>query len=435
MNELVCLLESKEVGRLSRRNGKLSFVYSPAWRATEGAYPISLSMPLAVARHSHNVLEPFLWGLLPDNELVIQRWAARFQVSARNVFAILSHVGEDCAGAIQFVPLARLPSLLDKKIRDVHWIDEADIAARLSKLIEDGSTGRAPEDRGQFSLSGAQPKTALFFDSERWGIPSGRTPTTHILKPVAKGFDGHAQNEHFCLSLARTLGLPTARTQVRYFDDVACIIVERYDRLVGHSTGSNSALVPIRRVHQEDMCQALGVHPAKKYQNEGGPAPQKIIDLIRSSVASQTLGAAEIDVQTFVSALVFNWLIGGTDAHAKNYSILLGYSGYARLAPLYDIASIYAYPNIDPTKAKLAMKIGREYEIRKIGTRQWRDFAKSVKLPEEALLETVRSQAMTLQENIDSEFERTVSAGLKHHALTTLRDVLNERVKQVLVEL
>jgi serine/threonine-protein kinase HipA len=140
-------------------------------------------MPLAAEEHGPAVVQAFLWGLLPDNERVLDRWAKKFQVSARNVFALISHVGEDCAGAIQFVTPDRQEALKSGKDDKVEWLDEAAVAKRLQALREDHAAWRLPRDTGQFSLAGAQPKTALLLQKDRWGIPSGRIPTTHILKP------------------------------------------------------------------------------------------------------------------------------------------------------------------------------------------------------------------------------------------------------------
>ena len=202
---------------------------------------------------------------------------------------------------------------------------------------------------GQFSLAGAQPKTALLLQNGRWGIPSGQIPTTHILKPPTGHFDGHAENEHICLNLAGSLGLPVAETRVMRFEKEIAIVIERYDR---QPSGNN-----IIRVHQEDICQALGVLPTKKYQNEGGPSPVDVIELLRSASTDRVT-----DVETFVDALAFNWLIGGADAHAKNYSLLLANGPTIRLAPLYDIASILPYDQVDTKRIKLAMKNWRRLQ-------------------------------------------------------------------------
>src|ERR1700675_5155278 len=115
-------------------------------------------------------------------------------------------------------------------------------------LRVDHSALRSPRDTGQFSLAGAQPKTALLFENNRWGVPSGRVPTTHILKPPTGEFDGHAENEHFCLELARALGMAVPNSAIMHFKNEIAIVVERYDRL--------SAGARLIRIHQEDMCQA-----------------------------------------------------------------------------------------------------------------------------------------------------------------------------------
>ena len=138
-----------------------------------------------------------LWGLLPDNDRVLQSWGRQFHVSPRNVFRLIANVGEDCAGAVQFVSPERLETLRgEPTAKEVAWLTEDDVAERLSALRADDSAWRAERDTGR-SLAGAQPKTALLFERKRWGVPSGRTPTTHILKPPTGDWDGHAENEHF----------------------------------------------------------------------------------------------------------------------------------------------------------------------------------------------------------------------------------------------
>ncbi|WP_347338983.1 MULTISPECIES: HipA domain-containing protein [Bradyrhizobium] len=180
----------------------------------------------------------------------------------------------------------------------IEWLDEPEIANRLQALREDHAAWRLPGDTGQFSLAGAQPKTALVLKDGKWGIPSGRIPTTHILKPPTGHFDGHAENEHICLQLAREVGLPAAETKVMRFEKEIAIVVERYDQQV---SGND-----IIRIHQEDICQAMGILPTKKYQNEGGPTSADVIEPLRTYSTDR-----DADLETFVSALGFNWLIGG----------------------------------------------------------------------------------------------------------------------------
>ena len=457
MNELVALFDGRPVGMVRRTRGRLSFEYEEAWRQSRGAYPLSLSMPLAARVHGHAAIEPFLWGLLPDSELVLARWGQRFHVSPRSAFALLGAVGEDCAGAVQFVPPDRLAHLSDPAADVIEWLSDDGVAARLRALQTDASAGRAPQDTGQFSLAGAQAKTALVFDGQRWGVPAGRTPTTHILKPPSGTFDGHVENEHLCLALARALGLPTARSELRRFDDVTAIVIERYDRVripaLAAARAADAAnlaafarTTPIFRVHQEDFCQALRVHPARKYQNDGGPGPREIATLLRASAndaagkdgrgASGTdrrdaAGAAEEDLATFLDALIFNWLIGGTDAHAKNYALLIGGGGLVRLAPLYDLASILGYPGIDPAKARLAMKIGTSYRLLAIGLDDWRRLARELRWNEDRLTDRLRTMAGALPDALADESARLRMAGMAHPIVGRLQTTLTERARAV----
>ncbi|MEV0270835.1 HipA domain-containing protein [Hamadaea sp. NPDC050747] len=241
---------------------------------------------------------------------------------------------------------------------------------------------------GQFSLAGAQAKTALHFDERTggWGDPWGVVPTTHILKPAISGFDEHDLNEHLCLETARDLGIAAARSRVAAFGAERVIVVERYDR-------RRSAMDVWLRVHQEDVCQALGYPPTTKYQSEGGPGPADVARLLRSAVLVP-LKAAE-DVQRFVDALIFNWLIGGTDAHAKNYSVLLGRAG-ARLAPLYDVASALPYDDMYMPRLRMAMRIGGDYRLDGITGTRWRRLADEVGLDPEECVQRARAYAQRL---------------------------------------
>ncbi|TYL72560.1 type II toxin-antitoxin system HipA family toxin [Bradyrhizobium cytisi] len=417
-SELVALLDGREIGRVRNdARGRLTIVYDRDWRQAEGAYPLSLSMPLAAEEHGPSAVQAFLWGLLPDNERVLERWARRFQVSARNVFALISHVGEDCAGAIQFVTPDRLKALRSGADDKVEWLDETAIAKRLQTLREDHAAWRLPGDTGQFSLAGAQPKTALLLQKGKWGIPSGRIPTTHILKPPTGHFDGHAENEHICLILARNLGLPVADSRLMHFGMEIAIVIERYDRQF-----SGNEIV---RVHQEDICQALGILPTRKYQNDGGPSPADVIELLRTYSTDRVA-----DVDTFVDALGFNWLIAGTDAHAKNYSLLLAGGPHVRLAPLYDIASILPYDDVDLQKIKLAMKIGGDYKLSQISLRDWQKFAREARLDPDKVIAGLISLAEQLPDIVAAVREQAQKDGLDNAIIGRLAEHLIARAKQ-----
>jgi len=418
--QLIALANGRGMGVVTYRNARLSFVYDELWRQGPNAYPLSLSMPLASAQHGHSRIEPFLWGLLPDNDRVLENWGRRFQVSPRNPFRLIANVGEDCAGAVQFVRPERLePLRAEPARREIQWLTEDDLAERLRTLRVDHAAWRAAADTGQFSLAGAQPKTALLYQRGRWGVPSGRTPTTHILKPPTGEWDGHAENEHFCLKLARACGLVVPNSSVERFRDEIAIVIERYDRM----TIAGQRL----RVHQEDMCQAVGLHPTRKYENEGGPGVRRIVELLR-----QNSSAGDEDVQTFLDAIAFNWLIAGTDGHAKNYALLLGGEGAVRLAPFYDVASVLPYRNVNLAKAKLAMKLGGEYRLRNIGLREWRRLAEDVRTDAGALIARVQAMAAELPDLIATVQKEIAAAGLNHPILRKLAQRLTTRAKHCL---
>jgi serine/threonine-protein kinase HipA len=316
---------------------------------------------------------------------------------------------------VQFVRPDRLDAILGKQPPEIEWLTPGDIAQRLRSLREDHAAWRNPRDTGQFSLAGAQPKTALLLEEGRWGIPSGRTPTTHILKPPTAHFDGHAENEHFCLELGRAIGLPVANSEVMRFKDEIAIVIERYDRVHAGNVW--------QRVHQEDTCQALSIQPTRKYQSDGGPGVRDIVDLLKTFSSKP-----REDIGTFLDAVYYNWLIVGTNAHAKNYALLIASAGQVRLAPLYDIASILPYPDIDIQKARSSMKIGNEYRLRNIGKYQWQKLAQSVGVDPDALTARIVEIADAVLENIPEVTKRTKKEGLDHPLIDRLAKKLTVRV-------
>jgi len=419
-NDLWVISDRSIVGRISQTGDRLQFRYEDAWRESAEAFPMSLSVPLVVAQHSHKAIGAFLWGLLPDNRQVLDQWGQRFRVSPRNAFKLISHVGEDCAGALQYVRPDRLEKLLGASDENtVKWLTDEELGERIRLLLENHGLTRTGSDSGQFSLAGAQPKTALYHDREsgRWGVPEGRTPTTHILKPSAEHFDGYAENEHFCLCLAKELGLITASSTVIHAGGIPVIVVERYDRrfVNGHHV----------RIHQEDFCQALAIMPGLKYQNEGGPSARDIAGVLKDSSSSPMA-----DVRRFADALAFNWLMAGTDAHAKNYSLLLAARGQVRLAPLYDLSSALPYPGkVDPHKAKLAMKVGSKYKIKDIVGRHWLACARELGLPPSELLQRIGAMAEQIPAAAMKVADSMDKSGIKHRVVGALLDALAQHVK------
>lgn len=420
---LLALLGTQLMGRLSQdRHGRIHFGYDEAWRGSADAMPLSLSLPLSSPNHDSRIVEAVLWGLLPDNEATLQRWASRFHVSARNPAALLSHVGEDCAGAVQFVTEQRYEQLISGGADEIEPLDDHDIADRLKRLRTDASAGRRPDDVGQFSLAGAQPKIALLRTESGWAIPAGRIPTTHILKPPSNDFDGFVENELLCLRLANALGFPAAHAQAQRFEEEIAICVQRYDRIRAGGAW--------QRIHQEDFCQALGVFPQNKYQNQGGPGPTAMADLLWRHSSH-----ARDDVQTLFRALVFNYLIGGTDAHAKNYSVLIGAGGNSRLAPLYDISSALPYPGILKRKMKMAMRIGSHYRYWDVRPVDWAGIAKDLRLDIEWAFEELAAMAAVLPEVASAVAGELRSEHIEHPILDALVDEIATSCQRALQKL
>lgn len=410
---LTVFLNDTPMGQLLReKGGKLGFQYTGEYLVDFHAVPLSLSMPLEDRKYTHETISPWLWGLLPDNERVLARWAQRFQVSPSNCFGILEGMGEDCAGAVRFVR----PENADRAHKGGRErLDEEDIGRRLEALRKDPAMGREPGDRGQFSLAGAQSKTAVQKRGGQWYVPWGREPTTHILKPPRADIDGHVENEHFCLCLADELGLPVARSEILHFGSEIAIAVERYDRVLRQRR--------LIRVHQEDICQALGIHPAMKYQNEGGPDITRMMELMNRS--SQPVE----DRSRIMEAVAFNYLILGTDAHAKNYSLLLGRNQQVRLARLYDMASFLPY--VDRSKdCRFAMKIGGYYKDSQIQPRHFDKLARTCEFPARSMRKIVVGMAERMPDAADRVASAMIDQGVTHPVVSNLVESLKKRASE-----
>ncbi|HEY0970912.1 MAG TPA: type II toxin-antitoxin system HipA family toxin [Gemmatimonadales bacterium] len=416
---LIALLDGEQVARVyQERTGRFRLEYDDAWRQRADAYPLSLSLPLAAREHPHAPVAAFLWGLLPDNERTLDGYRRIFGVRSTNPVALLAHIGADCAGAVQLVPPERLGELAGEGTpAEVEWLDESAIATELRTARLQGIPGESRRTAGQFSLAGAQPKIALLREGERWGRPRGRVPTNRILKPPTGGFMGFAENEHFCLELASALGLGAVRSRVARFEEETAIVVERFDRV--HVGGRWV------RVHQEDCCQALGVMPTRKYESEGGPGAAGIVRLLRAWSRRP-----QDDVERFVAAMALQWVLGATDGHAKNFALLHGRGGGVRLAPFYDIASVLPYSDRQLHDVRLAMRIGPEYLLRRIGRRQWERFARAVGVRDEAVVMITGRVIDQVAAEAPAVRDRCIGEGLDAGIIGGLADAVVARARE-----
>lgn len=416
MTELVVRHVDGIVGVIDHSGGSASFTYDEEWRSRSSSTPLSVSMPTTARRHPQETIEPFLWNLLPDNDRVLTRWARQFAVTTSHPYGLIEAVGDDLPGAMTIADADAPPPASGS----VEWLTTDDVAALLSAVRADSSAWISTDSTGQWSLAGAQPKIALLHDPDRgWGRPSGPTPTTHILKPAVAGLDDHDLNEHLCLDAARRLGFVAASSEVASFGTERAIVVKRYDRL-----GTT-------RLHQEDLCQALGVHPESKYQNEGGPSAGDIAALFTRVMNS---GVALDTTRRFIDALLFNWLIAGSDAHAKNYSLLLQ-GDAVRLAPLYDVASALPYSDIHIPKIKSAMKIGSHYKVSSINRTNWEQLAADAAIDPEWVIERGRDLAHRVVDAFQAAADQPGVAALKSPLAAKLVDTVEAHAASCLKRL
>jgi serine/threonine-protein kinase HipA len=401
MSELIVYLAARRAGRLIRKeNGNLQFRYDP-----DHAGPaLSQALPLQAEAHPHAVCRAVFGGLLLEGE-AREALARNLRVSIANDYALLQELGGDCAGAITLLePDQQLPSEPRVKPLDEEQLD------RLLRELPERPLAANPEEGIRLSLAGAQPKLPVIVESDAFALPLNvAAATTHIVKPEPTRFPGLVDNEAFCMELARMVELPAAVASKRFtVSGLPYLLVERYDR--------DLTIEPIRRLHQEDVCQALGRQSDRKYQAEGGPTVVETVTLLRncSSLPAQ-------DLPTFWRALVFNWLIGNCDAHAKNFSLLYD-TGAPMLSPLYDLVSTTVYPRLSK---RLAMSIDGATQIEDVDTRAWEALAteagyspRFARTTTNALVERTVEEAARLaaQPSHDNRAVKSILAGLHARA-------------------
>lgn len=351
---LIVLLEGRRIGILQEDSaGKHSFTYD-----ADAPAQLSLSMPRRAKPWTGAPIEAYIDGVLPDDLGMRKKIGRQYGVNGNNPFALLTAIGLDCAGGAQFVLPEQLNSVSNAKY-SLTPITEEEIEQRLKSIARTDAASWQVSDE-HWSLNGAQDKLALHYNARKWYEARGAAPTTHIIKPGIHALHEQAFNEYVCLETIRTMGIPVAQTSFRIFGETPALVSARWDRKRVDVNGRSTVI----RIHQEDFCQATS-HPTKeKYQSEGGPSAQDIIRCMRSN----NLGQA--DIEQFYMALIINFLIAGTDAHAKNYALLEPTGAKPSFAPLYDIASMYAYET-QRKHRKLAMSIGGEYNYERIELRHW----------------------------------------------------------------
>lgn len=344
MNALDVYLHDDRAGMLERLDGaRLRFTYDPEWLSAAGM-PLSLSLPLREESYGDADCRPFFAGLLPEGEF-LKSIARTFHISAENPFTVLREIGGECAGAVSLVDRGGPPPFSSSP--GPRWLSDRELTALLEELPRHPLLADTEGDEGiRLSLAGTRDKLGVLLDNGRVGITRGHPPSTHILKVPPRELSELVANEAYCMALAGETGLTVAPATPVRAGRLEALLVERYDRF--------RAGPRVRRLHQEDLCQAAGRPPEAKYESEGGLGVAECGALIRAHAAGPGAGLLR-----FLDALLFNVLIGNADAHSKNYSLLLEGPGTPRLAPLYDLISTRAYGG--RFGRKMGMKYGGEY--------------------------------------------------------------------------
>lgn len=331
------------VGRWTvNATGVSELYYDAAWRRSARGHPISLSLPFNRRNEPVNgdCVYRYFDGLLPDSETIRRRLAFRFKTGSTDAYDLLAAVGRDCVGALQLLPEGVEPQPRGRV--DGVVFDEDAIERHLLEAVcpgQCGMMGEANEDF-QFALAGAQEKDAFLWWDGKWQKPRGSTPTTHIFKlPMGlvggrnADFSTSVDNEWLCLRLFKAYGLPTANAEIATFGSQRVLVVERFDRAFSQD-GKH-----LLRLAQEDFCQATGMSPMTKYENEGGPGLRQLFGVLQQSQRPAA------DMYTLMATQLLFWMLRAPDGHAKNFSIqLLAGEQQFRMSPIYDVIS--AYPAI-----------------------------------------------------------------------------------------
>jgi len=367
--------ENQLVGQITEATAGISFDYDPTWKLAPVNFGISLTMPFREMKYGSEIAAPWFANLLPEDRILEQvgRLLGRSQ---GDVYGLLEEIGRETAGALSIggpepIDKADYRNLSDKELKDV-------IERLPSRPLLAG------EGEVTMSLAGAQTKLAIAIFDEKIALPLHGAASTHILKPKSERLYATVENELLCMRLASELGLNIPATSMRVVDGHPFLLVQRYDRKIV-SPGR------VERIHQEDICQALGIYPTQKYEARRGPG---LVDLYR--IVDTHAQRRARDRLALLDLIIFACCIGDTDRHGKNYSLILSHGG-ARLAPGYDLISALSYDGIT---RNLAMKIAGKNRAEQLERRHWERFAEEVRLSPAATVRRVEELASAATERL-----------------------------------
>ncbi|MGZ2260226.1 HipA domain-containing protein (plasmid) [Roseobacter sp. A03A-229] len=379
------------VGTLIRSSdGAIRFEYLQSWIDAPDAFPVTTRLDLTQRIWRGDVVAATFDNLLPDADGELrEKIAERIGAEGKDVFSLLSILGRDCVGALQFLPDDEEPDADEISYRK---ISTEEMVADLQGLAA-APLALGPDEDFRISIAGAQEKTAYLRVGDTWAKPRGITPTSHIFKtpmgilpgPEQIDLSDSVENELFCMTLAREAGLPAAHVERIVLPGQVALAVERFDRRWEGDI--------LKRLPQEDLCQSLGIASSRKYQTAGGPSIRQIMERLRES------NDPIADRETFFKAQIFFYLIGASDGHAKNFSLRLGRRGQFRLAPLYDVLSlapVLAAGRLQRRRYRLAMSIDGTYGIDEIVVRNFENEGRASGLPKGRATELLGDMVVVL---------------------------------------
>jgi len=355
-----------------------SFIYDPPWVERPESYSISPHILMYGPPAPSSTIRRFLENLLPEGR-ALDIVSTTSQVSKNNIYGLIRALGQETSGALSFRPD---DAALTNNVASKREISRDELRQRI------GERAQVPfmvwDGRVRMSIAGYQDKLAVYLDDERLYLVEGELASTHILKPEPSEtrLPLLVANEHYCMSLARRMGLPAAAVSIMRLPD-PILLIDRFDRV---REGER-----VRRMHIIDACQALNFPVSYKYERNFGSG--RDVREIRDGVSFPRLfSLAEYTVQKAATRLalvrlaLFNYLIGNCDAHGKNVSFFCRHDGLW-LAPFYDLVSVVQYDGLDH---ELAMAYGDEFLLPDITPFNWADLAHATGTPRAVLAREMR---------------------------------------------
>lgn len=401
---LLVYMRDVQVGRLEYKahHNEMHFVYDESYLNTPQATALSFSLPLQREPFGIRETSVFFENLLPPDE-VRRRLGPILHLSRHNIFGFLQALGGDCAGAISLWSEDATPDYSRAQVKMLSQEEAVQVMRALKKrpLFVAGIEGF------RISGAGAQNKLIACIKDGHIGLPLFGAPSTHIIKSAAKGYPDSVYNEFFSMSLARALNLQTAPCQLMRIGDEDYYVTERFDRemLAGK----------ICRIHQEDFCQICGISGELKYENEGGPS------IARCWHAMQQMNLPLKDRIAFIDRVIFNFLMGNADAHAKNSSVLLYGQKGRRLAPIYDVMCTAIYKGLARVNA---MAIGGAWSFEEVSRERFVLMAHELGVRPEFVLKRLDLQAKQIlktAERVKSGLSETRGASVYERILSCIR--------------